>query len=209
MEEDKKNEKQDVITSDKKGSYLLGIIGAIIGGIIAAIPWVLTYCFGNMIVAILSFLIAFGAFTGYKLFKGKIGKLLPVIIAVVSILVVIVATLVVCQLILMAKEGIDISFKNLQLIYESDEFMSAIMQDLLVSLLFTVIGIASSLKSIYIQIKEGSKDIKFSEQALVDKTYEESKEKAETVKKAFETLNAFDKENAVNKEENILKMLFI
>ena len=33
-------------------SYFTGIIGALLGGFIAAIPWVLMYVYGNMILSL-------------------------------------------------------------------------------------------------------------------------------------------------------------
>ena len=50
----------------KKTSYFTGIIGALIGGIIASIPWVLVYVYGNMMLSLLAVLIAAGEFYGYK-----------------------------------------------------------------------------------------------------------------------------------------------
>ena len=41
----------------KEGSYLTGIIGAIIGGAIATIPWVLAYVYGNVMLSLLAVLI--------------------------------------------------------------------------------------------------------------------------------------------------------
>jgi acetyl-CoA carboxylase carboxyl transferase subunit beta len=75
---------EEVIKKEKTGSYLTGIIGAIIGGIIATIPWILVYVYGNMMLSILAAIIAGGEFLGYKICKGKIDKKLPIIIFSVS-----------------------------------------------------------------------------------------------------------------------------
>ena len=58
-------------------NYVLGVIGSIIGALIATLPWILMYIYGEMMLSLLAILIAFGAFYGYKLFKGKIDKKLP------------------------------------------------------------------------------------------------------------------------------------
>ena len=34
------------------GSYVTGIIGAIIGGAIGAVPWIIAYIYGNMMIAL-------------------------------------------------------------------------------------------------------------------------------------------------------------
>ena len=153
--EENENIIQEPIKEQKKGSYITGTIGAIIGGAIASIPWILVYAFGNMILAALTLLIAGGAFVGYKLLKGRIGKGLPAIITIVSIIVVTVVTLVVCPIILMAKEGVEVSVFNFKMLYSSSDMQAAIIQDLIMSLLFTGLGIAAIVRSISIQIKKG------------------------------------------------------
>jgi hypothetical protein len=49
--------------------YLTGIIGALIGSAIGAIPWIIAYWRG-WILGILAFVIGLGSFYGYKLFHG-------------------------------------------------------------------------------------------------------------------------------------------
>ena len=152
----------EAINSASQGSYITGTIGAIIGGAIASLPWVLVYVYGNMIVAILAILIALGAFYGYKLAKGKMGKGLPAIIAIVSVAIIVVLTTIVCPLVIISKEAnMEASFKTIKLLYENKEVASAIMQDALVSIVFTIVGIAGIIKSMHAQIKSGSKDVKF------------------------------------------------
>ena len=50
------------------GNYITGIIGLILGGLIATIPWILVYVYGDMMFSVLSVFIAAGEFYGYKLF---------------------------------------------------------------------------------------------------------------------------------------------
>ena len=153
----------------KKGSYITGTIGAILGGLVASIPWILTYSFANMIIAALAILIAGGAYLGYKIFKGRIGKGFPVILTIVSLLIVTIVTTVICTLILIAKSGYNVTFYNLESLYVSENRANvgrAIIQDLIISLIFTIIGIAAIVRSIWIQIKNGatSENLKFSSQ---------------------------------------------
>ena len=144
------DEKNEVINQTANG-YLKGTIGAIIGGAIASIPWILMYSFANLIVGYLSILIAYGAFYGYKIFKGKIGKKSSLIIAVVSLLIVIIATSIICPMILMAKEGITVTFKNLKMIYSYNT--GAFVRDFTISVLFAIIGIAAVIKTIEEKLK--------------------------------------------------------
>lgn len=201
--EENENIIQEPIKEQKKGSYITGTIGAILGGAVASIPWILVYSFGNMIVAALALLIAGGAFLGYKLFRGRIGKGLPAIITLVSIIVVTVVTLVVCPIILMAKEGVEVSVFNLKMLYSSSEMKAAIVQDLMMSLLFTGLGIASIVRSISIQIKKGAsaEKLQFNTNAVMEEQRKDIKEKVAKIKEICTSLNCMSKEKTVTKQE--------
>lgn len=205
------NENQEVI-KNFEGSYVTGIIGAVIGGLIASIPWILAYSYANMIVAVLATLIAGGAFLGYKILKGKIGKGLPVIITTVSLIVVIFVTLVICPMVLLKKEGLNATWNNLERLYAIEDVKSAIMQDLLVSVAFTVLGIAAVVRSVSIQIKNGTagENLKFNTQAAIEEDRKRIQEQSEVVKKVCVSLNCMQKENAVTKQEiaNELEMTY-
>lgn len=127
---------------------ITGIIGAILGGCICAIPWVLMYVYGNMILSPLATLIAFGAVKGYYLCQGKTIKQLPMIIIILSISIVSVATLVIIPLLLLMQEGYTVNFQNLKVLYTSSEFSSAIIKDYVISLIFTVLGISGVIHKI-------------------------------------------------------------
>lgn len=197
----------------KKGSYITGTIGAIIGGFIGAIPWVLTYTFANMIVAILAILIVGGAFLGYKICKGKIGRALPAILTIISLLVVTVVTTVICPTILMARSNYPITLQNLLYLYSDvrAEVREAIIQDLVISLAFTIIGIAAIVRSISVQIKQGVKGdkLKFNTEAIREELRKQLNEQSEVVKKVCVSLNSMNKENTVEKQDilNELEMI--
>lgn len=180
---------------EENKSYITGIIGSLIGGLVASIPWILMYVYGEMILSLLAIIIAMGALKGYQLLKGKIDGKLPIIIIVVSIVCVTISTLLIIPCLLMAKEGIEINFDNLELLYEYDEFASAIMKDYLISLLFTFLGISGVVKSVKKQIYEGeTKEIK------VNFNSNQNKEQVEIIKDAFIKLGALDKFSATSKE---------
>ncbi len=70
---------------EQTGSYLRGTIGAVAGGIIGIIPWVLIGMLGY-IAAISGAVMAFLAYKGYLLFKGKRGRgMLFIVIAVLIV----------------------------------------------------------------------------------------------------------------------------
>lgn len=209
------NQNEEPIKEKKKGSYITGTIGAILGGLVASIPWILTYTFANMIVAALAIIIAGGAFLGYKIFKGKIGKAFPVIITIVSLLVVTIVTTVICPSILMIQSGYPITLDNLVSLYISEartNVRDAIIQDLIVSLAFTAIGIAAIVHSISVQIKNGvaGDKIQFNTVAMYEELKKQVKEQSETVKQACMGLNCMSKENKATKQEiiNELEMTY-
>ncbi len=142
------------IKNDNK-SIILGIIGAVIGAAVATIPWVLMYVYGEMILSLLAILIAVGALFGYQLFKGKVTKQLPIIISIISLVMVIFATLVVIPLLLLGRESLPMTLDNLTLLYEQDAFKEAIFKDLIFSIVFTVLGISGVISNIKKQLAEG------------------------------------------------------
>lgn len=131
---------EEKIIKTNEGSYITGIIGAIIGGAIATIPWVIAYVYGGMMLSILAALIAAGEFYGYKIAKGKINKSLPVIIMILAIIIVTITTLLIIPALLIQKEGITVNLINIQRLYLYSEFSSAMMHDFVISVVFTILG---------------------------------------------------------------------
>lgn len=123
-------------------NYVLGIIGALVGGFLFAIPWVLLYVYGEFMLSLLAALIAFGALKGYQLCKGEVNKTTPMVITIISLVVVVVTTLLVIPAWLIAKEGLPVNEFTFRLLYNSDGFKSALMRDLVISVIFTFLGIS-------------------------------------------------------------------
>lgn len=185
---------------NEKG-YILGIIGALIGGLIATIPWILMYVYANMIYSILAILVAIAALKGYQLFKGKVDKKLPYIIVIVSLISITIATLVIIPNLLIVKEYGKFSIDLFKVLYESKEFTQAIIQDYVTSLLFTGLGISGVISSINREIKSGKTKINWN-----SPVYTPSKEKIEETKKIFLDRNATDALTTIPKEE-VLSLL--
>lgn len=68
------------------GNYFTGMLGALLGGLVGAIPAVLMRDFGSYLVAVLYALIPLGANYGYRLFKGKRNKAAFFVTIVFSVL---------------------------------------------------------------------------------------------------------------------------
>lgn len=175
-------------------SYFTGIIGALLGGFIAAIPWVLMYVYGNMILSLLAIIIALGALKGYQLFNGKVDKKLPVFITVVSLIVVTISTFVLIPYLLILKENSSVSISYL---YQNSDFTIAILKDYFISLLFTIIGISGVITSIKSQVnnKKEKIDVHLFRNSKVEE------EDILFVKNVFAKYNAFDKNTTIAKED--------
>lgn len=188
----------------KQGSYLTGIIGAIIGGLIATIPWVLAYVYGGMMLSILATLIAAGEFYGYKILKGKIDKHLPIILMILAIVIVTVATLVIIPGLLIVKEGINVSISNIQRLYSNESFSTAIIKDFVISVIFTILGASIVTTNIRKQLLksdgEENKDIKL-DLNNTEEILKIKKQNIELIKPIFTKYDAINQEKAMMKEE--------
>ena len=175
-----------------------GIIGGLIGGILASVPWILLYVYGNMIYSLLAAIIAMGVNFGYRKLGGEVDKKLPTIITVLSLVSIVFVTLVIIPLLLLAKEGWAMSIPNLKFLYENTEFTAAIFKDLAWAILFTFMGIAGIVRKIKMEVsgEDASKYKSPYEAAL-----EAQKDLIAKVKAIFKKKKAMDKESAVGIDE--------
>lgn len=172
---------------DKK--KLLGGILGIILGFVFSIPWILCYIHLEMIVSYLALIIGFGILWGYKLVNKKAYKSNKLIayLFITSILVIIVDTLIVIPVALLLKEDLNISIDLIKYVYSNDEFFAGIIGDLIISILFTIIGVLPVINKLQIEGKGEATPI----------SYEEFKNK---VKEIFIKHDALEKEQAIDKE---------
>lgn len=174
------------------------------GAFVAAIPWILMYVYGNMILSALAIIIAIGALKGYQIFKGTIDKKLPIIISVISLVVIITVTLAIIPMLLLIKDGYLPTISNFKLLYAYEEFSSAIVHDLIFSIAFTILGISGVVSNVNKKIKESDTPldkIKISDTLSNNNSaVNASNEQAiHTVKDVFMKYNAMDKSNAIDK----------
>lgn len=74
-----------VLDREYAGTYLRGVAGAVLGGVLGIIPWLLLN-FAGYIASVSSLLMAYFAYKGYRLMHGKRSRgMLPIIIAVLTV----------------------------------------------------------------------------------------------------------------------------
>ncbi|MGM9521890.1 MAG: hypothetical protein ACI3VB_05370 [Oscillospiraceae bacterium] len=77
--------KESAEENERSGSYICGIVGALLGMLVGIIPSFLTIIFMERIFALLFALIPLCAYYGYKLFKGRMNKAVVTVSIVMSI----------------------------------------------------------------------------------------------------------------------------
>ena len=179
------------------GNYFTGIIGAIIGGAIGAVPWIIAYIYGNMMIALLAILIAGGAYYGYKICRGKITKKVTIIITIISIIIVALVTLLIIPVILIHTEGMNTNLATIQYLYQDEEFTSGIIRDTLIAIIFTAVGVAVVNSSIKKDLEEGVTN----KEQTPEEFAKEKQEAISKIKPIFEKYNAVTKEHTIDKIE--------
>ena len=167
----KETEKKEKIKV--KNNYFLGIIGAILGGVVASIPWILVYVYGNLMLSALSILIPVGIFYGYKLFGGRTTKALPTIVVIISILITILTMLVLMPIFLIQSQGATINFSNIKYLYGNMNLFEGKTLDIVIAIIFTTFG--AYIISAIIKKKIANENIKINNSEDLDSKKAKSK----------------------------------
>lgn len=128
-------------------NYIKGVIGALLGGIVGFIPWIILYLIG-IVSAYAAVLIGVGANFGYKLLGGKSTNVkYPIIIVatVISLVMALVIGFCIELYIIAQSEGVTISLFDtpnmfINLLNTEPEYSAAVVAVVLQSALFAVIG---------------------------------------------------------------------
>lgn len=133
--------------NEENKNYFPGFVGALIGGLICSIPWILVEVFANRIAAVLALLIGIGSYKAYTLCRGKLGPLTRWIVAFCSIVCVFFAeaSTVVIE---MMQNHVPVTSDNIELLFQHDEFVSAIRHNLILGLIMVFIALVPIFKSL-------------------------------------------------------------
>ncbi len=140
-----------------RGSYASGLLGALLGGLVGAIPWAIVLYFGYM-ASILGIVIGWLAERCYRLFKGKNGKGKVFILAIAAIVGVVVGTFAVDYFVVAQMIGAgelpglgygDIFYVIFALLAEDAEYLRVTLGNIGLGLLFAFLGEWFFLKKAY------------------------------------------------------------
>lgn len=184
-----------------KENYFLGIIGAILGGLIIAIPLAFAYIYSKWTILLaMAVLFPLFEFYGYKWFKGKINAKLPIILLIVTVVNVLIMTLLFIPIALLIKSKLPITPLSIKSIYVNTRTALTIVQDCLLSLVISMLGVY-----IVSEIIKRKLLLNISNINLFSSDVKESidlKEKAiEVLKPIFEKNGAIQKQKTISKEE--------
>lgn len=136
-------------TSEKEtlkvsGSYVTGAVGAMLGALLGSVVWLLVSYFG-FVASFAGFAIAYMAYFGYRLFRGKIGKIMPAILIIAVLIAIFAANtieiaygLVTSEIGLTAGEALAIApraFFDNELFYVGE-----VWKDIALGLVFGILG---------------------------------------------------------------------
>lgn len=139
-------------TEDK--NYFVGFIGALVGGIVSSIPWILVQVYLNRIAAALALLIGIGSLKSYYLFKGRLGRATRWIVGLCTLCSVVFAQYGAIA-INMLKSNIPLNYSNFVEVLRIPEVAHSFKSNLGLSLFMAFLGIIR----LFIDLKGDAKSV--------------------------------------------------
>lgn len=136
-------------------NYLKGALGALIGAVVCGIVYYILYTLGYISIWVGVLAIFLASFL-YDKFGGKPNKVKLLIISVISLVVIMVASfLSILDVTQAAMNEYNIQGSALDFILENQEMMDAFVYDMVMSFVFTIIGVIAQV--VYVNKKQNSK----------------------------------------------------
>lgn len=143
---------QITVEQNVKNNYFKGFIGSLIGAVIGSVVWVLL-SYAGWVASIAGYAIAFCAFYGYKMLKGKLNKTGVII----NIITIIIAFLLAnyTGLYIELKKEFELSVAQYIMVtpafFSDKEMLLAMGKDLLIGAIFLALGIWSTVKKYFVE----------------------------------------------------------
>lgn len=186
---------------ERKENYFFGVLGAILGGLVIAIPLAFVYIYSELpLLLAITVLFPLFEFYMYKWFKGKIDTKLPIILLIVTVINILIMMLLVIPIALSIKANLPITILAIKSVYSNIKTALAIVQDCLTSLVISMLGVY--MVSAIIKRKLLLNIFNINLFSSDNKERIDLKEKAiEVLKPKFEKYEAIQKQKTISKEE--------
>lgn len=186
---------------ERKENYFFGVLGAILGGLVIAIPLAFVYIYSELpLLLAITVLFPLFEFYMYKWFKGKIDTKLPIILLIVTVINILIMMLLVIPIALSIKANLPITILAIKSVYSNTKTALAIVQDCLTSLVISMLGVY--MVSAIIKRKLLLNIFNINLFSSDNKERIDLKEKAiEVLKPKFEKYEAIQKQKTISKEE--------
>ena len=134
--------------SMQQGNYFTGILGALVGGLVGALPSLLTIWFASRVFALLFALIPICAYQGYKICRGKLNRVATVVTILSSILPVFALEQILFYLSVVDYYGIWPSIFSSMVLYFQIYTLGDMLASMITELVFVALGIWISWRMI-------------------------------------------------------------
>ncbi len=140
---------------NEKKNYGVGFIGALVGGLVATLPWILVQHFTGFLASALGLLIGMGAYKGYKIFGGRDGKATLWMVIFVVIISVLFSQVVMLG-IAMFQNDIPLVFENFIILLGDGELQRALLGDLAIGYIMAALGVSGIVRRLHRAGKGGN-----------------------------------------------------
>lgn len=130
---------------EKKGSFLTGILGALLGAIIGTIPAALLYLFADLFLGWAFVLIGICTALGYKLLKGRKNFGFAFVISLLFAIIAPLAFLLFYLFTIFAGEGIPTD-EIMNVINSNGDLKAELIKEIIITFAFSIFGVVAVIK---------------------------------------------------------------
>lgn len=137
-----------VLNKEKQvnNDFINGMFGALLGTIVAALPWIIVGAYFNYYFMYLGLLFGFLAVIGYKAFGGRVTAIAKIAIVILTVAMVLVAETYGMAIIL-AKEGFVVDAELIKLLFSEEIFWEVVFPNFLTGGIFALISSIIAVRS--------------------------------------------------------------